>query len=137
MISKSKIIVRYAETDQMGMVHHANYPVWYEVARTDLIKKIGFSYTSMEQQGIYVPLIELGCRYKKPAFYEEELIIEAKAVSLNPVKITFEYIVSREKDQEILNTGFTVHGWTGKDRSPLSLKKQFPEIYHLIQEALE
>lgn len=69
MKSRSRIIVRYAETDQMGVVHHAVYPVWYEVARTDFIKQVGMTYSQMEQMGIMLPLIELQCRYLLPAHY--------------------------------------------------------------------
>ena len=60
MKSESKIVARYAETDQMGIVHHSVYPVWYEVARTDFIKQVGMTYTQMEQIGIMLPLVELG-----------------------------------------------------------------------------
>lgn len=63
MISRSKIKVRYAETDQMGIAHHSNYPIWYEVARTDLMKKMGMTYTQIEEQGLIVPLLELQCKY--------------------------------------------------------------------------
>ena len=69
MISKSQVVVRYAETDQMGIAHHANYPIWYEIARTDLIKNIGMTYSEMEHMGVMTPLVELGCRYIGTAHY--------------------------------------------------------------------
>ena len=75
MISKSTIVVRYAETDQMGIAHHSEYPVWYEVARTNLIKCIGLTYTQMEQMGVMLPLSELTCRYKGAARYEDVLTV--------------------------------------------------------------
>ena len=63
MISQSKITVRYAETDKMGIVHHSNYPVWFEIARTDFIKALGVPYSVLEEKGLMLPLIGLSCRY--------------------------------------------------------------------------
>lgn len=137
MISESQITVRYAETDQMGIVHHANYPIWYEVARTDFIRKIGISYTEMEQKGIMVPLIALSCKYFKPAYYEDELIIKTSIASLTPVKVTFQYQIFNQKDHFLLNTGTTTHAWVGKDFKPLHMKKQFPDIYISMQNTIE
>lgn len=68
----SKIVVRYAETDQMGIAHHSNYPVWFEVARTDFIKASGISYSDVEKAGIITPLTGLTVRYKQAAFYEDD-----------------------------------------------------------------
>ncbi len=93
MISKSKVIVRYAETDQMGIAHHSVYPIWFELARTDLAKQAGFPYSKMEQAGVMTPLVELQCKYRKPAHYEDELIVTATVSKLSSVKIEFYYEV--------------------------------------------
>lgn len=130
MTSKSQIAVRYAETDQMGIAHHANYPVWYEVARTDLIKKIGITYSEMERMGVMTPLVELNCRYIGVARYEDILTIEAGVAELTPARIRFSYHVFRQGEEKPINTGSTLHAWVdAKTFRPLSMKKHFPELY--------
>ncbi len=136
MRSESKITARYAETDQMGIIHHSVYPVWYEVARTDFIKKAGMTYTEMEKQGLMLPLIELGCRYIYPAKYEDELTIECYIEEFKASKIKFAYEVY-SKDRVLLNRGFTTHAWTNLDLKPLNMKKHFPEIYDLVLNSME
>ena len=78
MTTETNLIVRYAETDQMGIVHHSNYPIWFEAARTDYIKKIGLPYSKIEERGLLLPLIELNCKYKGAARYEDEVVIKTK-----------------------------------------------------------
>ena len=67
MQAETKIITRYSETDQMGIVHHSNYAVWFEAGRTDFFKKVGFSYKEIEGRGILLPLYEMNCKFKSPA----------------------------------------------------------------------
>ena len=93
IISQTKIIVRYAETDRMGIVHHSNYPIWFETARTDFIKKTGFSYSQMEERGFLLPLIELNCQYRASAGYEDEIIIKTKITDISYTRTTFYYEV--------------------------------------------
>lgn len=135
MDSTSKVIVRYAETDRMGIVHHSVYPIWYELARTDFIKKIGMTYSNMEKKGIMTPLVELTSRYIKPANYEDELDIKVRVSKISPARIIFAYEVYHDK--ELINTGTTMHAWTGKDLKPLNLKKVNPEIYRKIEATME
>jgi len=132
MISETKIIVRYAETDKMGIVHHSVYPIWYEVARTEAIKKIGISYSEMEKLGIMTPLSELNCKYNMPADYEDELLIQVGIEKLTPARVVFEYKVYKESSNTLINTGSTIHAFVGKDLRPLNLKKQFPDIFEKI-----
>ena len=134
MISETKIIVRYAETDRMGIVHHSVYPIWYEVARTEAIKKIGISYSEMEKLGIMTPLSELNCKYILPAEYEDVLLIQVEISRLTPARIVFEYKVYKESDNNLINTGSTMHAFVGKDLRPLNLKKQFPNIFEKIND---
>lgn len=134
MVSKSIINVRYAETDKMGIVHHAVYPIWYEVARTDFIKKIGISYSDIEKLGIMMPLVELKCKYVSPAYYEDELTVEARIKQFNPVKIEFEYFVYRQNLDKHINVGSTLHAWVDNDFKIINLKKKYYDIYKLIEE---
>lgn len=137
MTSKSIIVVRYAETDQMGIVHHSVYPIWYEVARTDFIKKIGIAYSNMEKEGIMTPVVEVKSKYLRPAFYEEELTIETKIKQLNPAKIEFEYFVYKQNINEPINIGVTLHAWTNNNLKLINLKKTHPNIYKLVENVLE
>ena len=98
MISTSKINVRYAETDQMGIVHHSVYAVWYEAARTDFCKACGFSYKEMESRGVLTPLVSLECKFIKPAFYDDTLTIKTRISKLTPARVEFFYEVFKEDD---------------------------------------
>lgn len=130
----STIEVRYAETDQMGIAHHSSYPIWFEVARTEFIKKVGISYTDVEKQGVITPLTGLECKYKKAAFYEDQLQIHVTLTRLTPVRLEFSYKVTRE--DELIATGKTSHGMVGKDMKPVNVKKEHPEIYRMFEAVL-
>lgn len=134
MISETQITVRYAETDQMGIVHHSVYPIWYELARTEAIKKIGITYSSLEKNGIMTPLVELNCKYIFPAKYEDILTIKVEISKLTPARIVFYYQVFKKGEENPINTGNTVHAWVGKNLKPINLKKQFPEIFEKISQ---
>ncbi len=134
MYTESKIVVRYAETDKMGIVHHSVYPIWYEVARTDFIKKvIGISYSEFEKMGIMTPIVELNSKYISPADYEDELLIKVFIRKLTPARIEFEYEVKKEQDEKIINKGYTVHAWVSKDLKPLNMKKKYPDLYEKLE----
>ncbi len=137
MITKTKLTVRYAETDQMAIVHHSNYPVWYEAGRTDFIKAMGMSYSQIEAEGILFPLLELHCKYIQAAKYEDVVTIETTLTKLSMVKAEFSYKVYRESDGVLLNTGSTIHGMVTKELRPVNMKKAKPEIYAMLEQALE
>lgn len=101
-----KFRVRYAETDQMGIVHHANYPVYYEMGRTEMFRNIGLPYDEMERRGIILPLIDLHCNYKRSAYYDQELTLITQLRELPSIKIRFDYII-KNSEGEILNEGYT------------------------------
>ena len=131
--SESKIIVRYAETDQMGVVHHAVYPIWYEVARTELIRTIGISYSEMERMGVMTPVSELTCHYSGSAFYEDELIVRARVIQLTPARVGFGYEIYRNGEEKPFHNGSTVHGWVDtKTFRPINMKKHYPDIYQAV-----
>ena len=92
MITKSFVTARYAETDQMGVIHHSVYAVWYELARTDFIKKVGISYSKMEEMGILLPLSELTCKYHQATLYEDEITIETRILALTPSRLSLIHI---------------------------------------------
>ncbi len=89
--STTTVRVRYAETDQMGVVYHANYLVWFEVARTDLLRHLGWTYREMEASGVRLPVIEVQCTYRSPARYDDELEVRATGKLLSAVRVEFTY----------------------------------------------
>jgi len=107
--STSRIRVRYAETDQMGVVYYANYFVWFEVARTDLLRESGWNYRDMESDGFSLPVIEARCAYAQSAKYDDELEVRTTGEMLSPVRVQFNYEIVRASDGATLATGHTVH----------------------------
>ncbi len=101
------IRVRYAETDQMGVVHHGNYAQYLEMARIDWLRELGISYKSMEENGIMLPVFEFYCKFKKPAAFDERLKVETRLRELPGVKIIFDYFIYNEKE-ELITTANTV-----------------------------
>jgi acyl-CoA thioester hydrolase len=106
--SATNLRVRYAETDKMGVVYYANYLVWFEVARTDLLRSLGWSYREMEVAGISLPVIEAHCEYQRPARYDDEIEVRTEGQMLSPVRMQFKYTVVRE-DSTVAASGHTVH----------------------------
>lgn len=105
--SQSQINVRYAETDMMGVVYHGNYLPWFEVGRTQLLRECGVVYRDLETQGYRLPVIEVGCRYLRPARYDDVITIVTTLRERPLVRIRLDYEVKR--GDELLVTGFTVH----------------------------
>ena len=136
MVSVSQITVRYQETDQMGIVHHSVYPIWYEVARTDFCKNMGLPYSEMEKMGIMTPIYEVHSKYKMPARYDDILSVETYINTLTPYRIGFCYRIY--KGDALIHTGETVHVWVDSARfKPLNIKKQFPDVYVMLEKTIE
>lgn len=133
-VSKSHVCVRYAETDQMGVVHHANYPVWFELARTDFIKTIGVTYSEMEAMGIMLPVAELNVRYRIPAKYEDELTVETHIERITPARVVFGYKIYKDNDPEqtVMIEGSSTHAWVDLSMKPMNMKKWHPDLFNKI-----
>ena len=99
--------VRYGETDQMGVVYHGNYAQYFEIGRTEWLRKMGFSYKQMEEDGIMLPVISLVINYKKSACYDELITVKTTLVKKPTARIEFDYEILNEKD-EIITTGNSV-----------------------------
>ena len=119
--SFSRVRVRYAETDQMGVVYHANFFVWFEVGRTDLLRSAGWTYREMEAEGLSLPVIEAHCDYKQPARYDDELEVRTTGELMSPVRVAFSYEVVRPADGELLAIGRTVHATLDRSGRPSRL----------------
>jgi acyl-CoA thioester hydrolase len=106
---ESRIRVRYAETDQMGVVYYANYLVWMEVARVEYCRRLGFEYRDMERDGAVLAVTEVQCRYRTPARFDDEIVIAARVVDVRSRAIRFAYEMRRASDSQLLATGETLH----------------------------
>jgi len=102
----TKIRVRYGETDQMGYMYYGNYAQYYEVGRVEMLRSLGMSYSSMEAAGIMMPVLELKCKYIKPALYDQVITVKTIIKTLPGVRIFFEYELYNEKE-ELINIGST------------------------------
>lgn len=134
-IEETELVVRYAETDQMGIVHHSNYPIWFEAGRTEYIKKVGMTYSDIEKSGLLLPVIELKCTYRGSARYEDEIIIRTEIKKMSGVRLVFGYEAVKKSNSEVITIGETTHVWTDTNLKPVNLKKFNPEIYKLLVSA--
>jgi acyl-CoA thioester hydrolase len=125
----SRIRVRYAETDQMGVVYHANYFVWFEVGRTGLLRDSGWSYREMEAAGVGLPVIEAHCDYRQPARYDDELEVRTNGTLVSPVRVEFTYDVVRSSDGTSLATGRTVHAALDREGRPCRLPQRVRGLF--------
>lgn len=130
--SETLLTVRYAETDRMGIVHHSNYPVWFEAGRTDFIKKLGLPYSRIEESGTMLPLIELRCRFKGTSGYEDQITVITAIKELSNTRITFHYEAYKNNEPNPIADGETVHVWTNSILKPVNIKKHAPLIYELL-----
>jgi acyl-CoA thioester hydrolase len=128
--STSRVRVRYAETDQMGVVYHANYFVWFEVGRSDLLRQSGWSYKELEAEGVGLPVIEAHCEYHQPARYDDELDVRTLARLVSPIKIEFTYELVRLSDGIVLATGRTLHVGLDREGRPCRLPPRVRAIFH-------
>jgi acyl-CoA thioester hydrolase len=121
--------VRYAETDQMHVAYHANYLVWFEVARTDLLRQIGWTYREMELAGFQLPVIEVHCRYHRPARYDDEIEIRTEGHLLSAVRVAFDYQAVRVGDGTLTASGRTIHAAVSPEGRPLRLPDRVRELF--------
>ena len=121
-VSAAPLRVRYAETDQMGFAYYGNYMAWFEVGRCEWLRSLGWSYRDLEvRDAIMLPVIEAHCEYRKPARYDDELLIRARADLASPLRIRFAYEVVRAADGAVLAVGHTVHASTDLSGRPKRL----------------
>ena len=119
--TETKIRVRYGETDKMGYVYYGNYPLYYEVGRSDMIRKLGWSYSKMEEEGIIMPVLELNVKYIRPAFYDNELTVKTIITELPSTRIKFDYELYNE-DKKLINKGNTTLVFVNEEtKKPISV----------------
>jgi len=132
--SETRVRVRYAETDQMGVVYHSNYLIWFEVGRVEFIRQLGLSYKRMEEEGCGIAVVDVHVRYRAPARYDDELVVETRLVAARRAMIKFEYRILRVGDGLLLCEGETMHVVVDMDMKKRSLPPKYAERFaaHLI-----
>ncbi len=125
----TRLRVRYAETDRMGVVYYANYFVWFEVARTEWLRQTGWSYREMELDGVSLPVIEARAEYLRPARYDDEVEIRTTGTLLTQVRVRFDYEARRAGEEMPLAAGHTVHASLDARGRPCRLPARVREIF--------
>lgn len=126
---KTSIRVRYGETDQMGVVHHGNYALYLELARTDWLRELGISYKKMEAGGVMLPVISMSLSFKKSAYYDEVIEVETQLKKLSGVKIEFDYRIANEAG-ELLVEASTVLAFVDKEtKRPIRPPQYLLEVF--------
>ena len=127
--SISRVRVRYAETDQMGVVYNSNYLIWFEVGRVELMRALGFEYKKMEQDDdCHIVVADAHCRYQSPARYDEVLRIRTRITEWRNRIVKFSYEIFRESDDELLATGDTTHVICGSNGRPKALPPKYRNL---------
>ena len=121
--------VRYAETDRMGVVYYANYLVWFEVARADLLRSLGWTYREMEESGVLLPVIDAHCEYRRPARYDDEVEIHTTGSLVSPIRMTFTYRITLKGQDALIASGRTIHAATTTDGRPCRLPARVREVF--------
>ena len=133
-ICETRIRVRYAETDQMGVVYHANHFIWFEVGRVELLRQLGFSYRDMEKNdGCLIAVADARCRYKAPALYDDEIIVRTHIRNIRNSLIHFGYELLRADDGTLLAEGETTHIVTDPQLNVIAIPEKYMTV---LQQAM-
>jgi len=129
---QTRFRVRYAETDQMGVVYYSNYLVWMEIGRVELVRSRGFNYQELEQTGgLYLSVVEATCRYIHPARYDQEIVIQTEVAKSNSRMIEFVYEIRLTDPDKLLAEGATRHIWLNRNWRPVRLPERYQGVLRL------
>ena len=129
-ICEVRLRVRYAETDQMGVVYHANHFIWFEVGRVELLRQLGFSYREMEENdGCFIAVVDARCRYKAPAHYDDEVIVRTNLKNLRESLVHFGYELLRVNDGALLAEGETTHIVTDANMKTRAIPEKYASAF--------
>jgi acyl-CoA thioester hydrolase len=131
-VTETRLRVRYAETDNMGVVYYANYLIWMEVGRVDLCKACGFNYRDMEKDdGIYLAVAESHCRYRAPAHFDDDVIVKTWIEAASTRMVTFAYEIRLKEGERRLATGSTRHVFVSRAMRPTQLPLKYHALFGL------
>jgi acyl-CoA thioester hydrolase len=129
-VNEARLRVRYAETDQMGVVYHSNHFIWFEVGRVELLRQLGFSYRDMESQdNRFIAVAEAKCRYRAPARYDEEILVRTQLLNVRESVVHFGYELRRATDGTLLAEGETTHIVTDADMKIATLPEKYLKVF--------
>jgi acyl-CoA thioester hydrolase len=132
-----RLRARYQETDGMGVVYHANYLTWMEIARTEWTRAKGMAYHSVEAMGYYMPVVDVSIQYKHPARYDQEVDVYTWVEEMSGLKMSFGYSIrSAEAPDTVFAAARSMHVWVDKDWRPTRLSKAAPELYETLERAV-
>jgi acyl-CoA thioester hydrolase len=132
-VNETRLRVRYAETDQMGVVYHANHFIWFEVGRVELLRQLGFSYRDMESQdNRFIAVAEAKCRYRSPARYDEEVLVRTQLLNVRESVVHFGYELRRATDGTLLAEGETTHIVTDADMKIAALPDKYLKAFRAV-----
>ncbi|WP_281202488.1 acyl-CoA thioesterase [Cytobacillus kochii] len=135
LVSTKEIEVRYAETDQMGVVYHANYIIWMELGRTQFVKDLGFNYAALEEQGVLSPVLDIQASYKKPLHYGETATVKTWVEAYDGLRTTYGYKIYNQEGI-LAVSGSSLHTCVKKDSfRPISLRRKFPDWHEAYENA--
>ncbi len=121
-------VAQYYETDQMGIIHHSNFIRWMEEARNNLMDQMGFSYKAMEEMEIISPVLSVKCEYKSMVHFHDTVVIDARLVNYNGVKMKVVYRMTDKESGELRAVAESEHCFLNHSGKPISLKRSYPEI---------
>jgi acyl-CoA thioester hydrolase len=118
---RTEVRVRYPETDAMGIAHHTSHLVWFEIGRTEMMRARGCSYAALERDGIFLPVVEVTCRYIRPVGYDEPVAIETEVEEIGAARIRFRYRILHAGSGDLIASGTTLHATLNGRRKPTRL----------------
>ena len=129
-VNETRLRVRYAETDQMGVVYHSNHLIWFEVGRVELLRQLGFSYRDMERKdGRYIAVAEVKCRYRAPVFYDDEVLVRTQLKNVRDSVVHFGYELVRADGGALLAEGETTHIVTDSNMKVAALPEKYLKVF--------
>jgi len=129
-VNETKLRVRYAETDQMGVVYHSNHLIWFEVGRVEFMRQMGFSYRDMEREdGLFIAVAEARCRYRAPVYYDEEVVVRTRLKAVRDSVIIFSYELARANTGALLAEGETTHVVTNSAMKISALPNKYLSVF--------
>ena len=131
---ETKLRVRYAETDKMGVVYHSNFVIWFEVGRVELLRQLGFQYKEMEtEDNCHIPVVDLRVRYKSPAQYDDEIVVRTELKRVRSSLLHFSYEIFREADRTLLATGETMHIIVDNKLERTALPEKYMQAFNRLE----
>ena len=137
IIGETTFRVRYSETDQMRVAYHPNYIIWFELGRVAFLRQLGFTYGEMEEDGMHLPLVEVRCRYKHPARYDDEITVRTRLAQMRTSLLRFRFEVVRTSDERLLAEGESVHMVVGNDLRPTRLSEKYRATFEAAAAKVE